>query len=140
MSKVLPPPDESPLVLGARLYPGVEFQEGVRDDLLVRLAEDCTKLLIRKGPRGYRRDGHPNWDARYREIRSKLQMKAVEVTAQADANLADAPEEAIVRNLYDAWRQSSGHWGVVSKPHKRYGDWIGVTKGGIWYGTIIVAD
>lgn len=140
MSKVLPPPDESPLVLGARLYPGVHFQEGVRDDLLVRLAEDCTKLLVRNGPWGYWRDGHPRWDARYREIRSKLRMKAVEVTAQADANLADAPEEAIVRNLYDAWRQSSGHWGVISKPHKRYGDWIAVTKSGIWYGTIIVAD
>lgn len=139
MSKVLPPPEESPLVAGARLYPGVQFQEGVRDDYLVNMAQVCSELLAKKGPKVYRRDGHPNWEARYQTLR-KLGLRAVEVTAQADASLANASEEAIVQNLYDAWKQSSGHWRVISKTHQRYGDGLARSAGGIWYGTIIVAD
>lgn len=140
MSKILPPPDESPLVIGARLYPGVRFHEGIRDDLLVRLAEDCSRMLALGGPRKYRIDGHPQWNERYVKIRNELGLKAVEVTAQADASLANAPEEAVVRNLYDAWKQSSGHWRAVSRKHKLYGDGVAQSNGGIWYGTIIVAD
>lgn len=140
MSKVLPPPDESPLVAGGRLYPGVHFHEGMQDELLVSLSEDCAKLLAKRGPSGYRWDGHPDWDERYAKIRQQLNMRAVEVSAQADKNLADAPEAEVVKNLYDAWRLSKGHWGVVSKPHKRFGDGLARSKGGVWYGCLIVAD
>ena len=133
-------PDESPLVAAARTYPGVRFQEGVRDPLLVSMAEDCADLLAARGTQGYRRDGHPAWDERYGKIWEKLRMKPVEVTAQADRNLTNAPLVDVATNMYDAWQQSEGHWEVIEEPHARYGDAMAKGTEGVWFGCIITAD
>lgn len=133
--KVVPPP-ESPLVEAARRYPGVRFYEGERDDLLVRLAQECADLLAKRGERAYWRDGHPSWSKRATEIRDTLGMSGVEVTAMERPGEGD---DVCHEAFYD-WERSSGHWRVVSTPHAKYGDALASTKSGIWFAVIICAD
>jgi hypothetical protein len=40
----------------------------------------------------------------------------------------------------DAWRQSPGHWGAVSRPHRYFGYDIAQASNGTWYATGIFAD
>lgn len=134
--KVVPPPEESPLVEAARLYPGVRFHEGVRDTFLVGLAEDCAKLLVKGGENNYRFDGHPGWKQRFAEIRKTLGMAGIEVTAMARPGEGDE----IGHELFYDWQRSSGHWRVVSTKHDRYGDALAKDKRNVWFGVIIVAD
>jgi len=134
--KIIPPPEESPLVEAARIYPGVRFHEGVRDPLLVQLAQDCADLLVRNGEAEYAQDGHPGWDERFHEIRKALGMTGVEVTAMARPGEGDD----IGHEVFYDWERSAGHWRVVSTPHKRYGDGLAKSQNGIWYATVVVAD
>jgi hypothetical protein len=40
----------------------------------------------------------------------------------------------------DAWRQSSGHWGAVSRPQRYFGYDIARGGNGTWYATGIFAN
>lgn len=146
MKMKVPHPEESPLVLGAAKYPGVRFHEGLRHPLLVELAQTYADEMAAINSQSQRRQGHFGWNKRSQRIREELGLKAVEVSAQSDTLLANAPVSEVVENLYDAWRQSDGpkpladHWGIISEAHALYGDGIAQSKQGIYYGCIIVAD
>lgn len=126
----------SAMIEAADQYPGVQFHHGVRDPLLVRLAQDTADTLARRGEWGYRFDGHPGWDAKYLTIRQRLGMRAVEVSAQSWPRQTVGAE----RGMYDSWNASPGHWRVVSTVHKRYGEGIARSRRGTFFAAIIVAD
>jgi hypothetical protein len=44
------------------------------------------------------------------------------------------------REMWDAWRQSRGHWAVASKRHDWFGAGMAKSKRGVWYATIITVD
>ena len=142
--------EDSTMVAAAKVFPGVRFHEGVRDPLLTRLAQEYASEMasINSQSKGWgrRRQGHFGWDARYATIRSQLGMKGVEVSSETWKWQANAAMAEVGAEMFRTWRQSNGpypyadHWGVVSKPHKRYGDGLARSRAGIWYGTIIVAD
>jgi hypothetical protein len=140
------PLPEPPLIAVAQVYPGVRFHEGERDNLLVALAQGYADEMAAINSQSRRGQGHFGWARRYERIRAELNMKAVEVSAQSDNRLADAPLDAVAENLFDSWRQSDGpppkadHWGVVSKPHARYGDGLARSTRGVWFGCVIAAD
>jgi hypothetical protein len=135
---------DSPLVAAAKLYPGVRFHEGVRDPLLVQLAQTYSEQMaaINSQSKGWgrRREGHFGWDARYATIRSQLGLRGVEVSAESWDRQANASPPEIGRTMFESWRASSGHWRVVSTPHKRYGDGLAKSRRGIWFAAVIIAD
>jgi hypothetical protein len=126
----------SAMIEAADAYPGVKFHHGERDPLLVRLAQETADTLARRGEWGYRFDGHPGWDAKYQTIRKQLGMRAVEVSARSWRGQT----VGIERGMYDSWRASTGHWRVVSTPHKRYGEGIAKSRRGTYFSAVIVAD
>lgn len=134
------PVTEPVLIAAAMLFPGVRFQEGERDPLLVELAQGYAEQMAAINSQSKRGQGHFGWDARYRTIREELGMKAVEVSAESWDRQADAPMDEIGRTMFESWKASSGHWRVVSTPHKRYGDGLAKSRRGIWYAAIIVAN
>jgi SAM-dependent methyltransferase len=132
---------ESPLVSAAMIYPGVRFHEGIRDAFLVGLAEENSRKQAARD-----RQDHYGFQQRYDEVHETLGMRAVEVTAESWYWQSNEPMNVIAKGMYDSWVQSRGpppradHWGVVSKPHKRYGDAISKSRRGVYYATILVAD
>lgn len=131
---------DSVLVAGGRVYPGVKCLDGLRDPFLVEQAQSAANILAANGERAYWTDGHPGWDSRFRLISSTLGMGVSEVTAFSWPDSSEKPTPEIVSGLYYDWQRSPGHWSVVSRPHKRFGDGIARSRNGIWYSTIIVAD
>jgi len=131
---------ESPLVKAAKLYNNVHFYEGQRHNLLVRLAEDYSNQMASINSQSYRGVGHFGVEKRYAEIRNKLGLRGNEVTAESWSWKYNYPIDIIAKEMFDSWNYSSGHWAIVSKPHKLYGDAIAKSKQGIYYATIIVAD
>jgi SAM-dependent methyltransferase len=133
--------EDSPLVQAAMLYPGVRFHEGLRDAYLVGLAEWNSKQQATYG-----RQDHYEFQRRYDDVRKTLGMRAVEVAAESWSWQSNEPMNVIAKGMFESWAQSRGpqpladHWGVVSKPHARYGDGLARSRRGIWYATIIVAD
>lgn len=138
---------ESPLVDAARIYPGVRFYEGRRDSWLTQVAQKYSEEMaainsqsINKSWRNPMGEGHFGVEQRYADIRQKLGMKGNEVTAESWYWQSNSSMNKIAEGMFDAWKYSSGHWNVVSKPHKLYGDGLAKSRQGIWYATIIVAD
>lgn len=132
--------EDSPLVAAGRAYPGVKCLDGLRDPLLVDLAQDCANRLAASGERAYWRDGHPGLNARFGIIRQRLGMDPDEVSAFSWPDAATEPTQAIASGLFYDWQRSSGHWAVVSKPHARFGDGLAKSRNNVWYGVIITAD
>jgi hypothetical protein len=131
-----PPPLDSALIAEAKVHPGVRFDEGWRDPFLVSLAQGYSDQMARMGSQG----GHRGWSGRYGEIRRVLNMRGVEVTAESWPWQVNDPPVALARDAFRSWSYSSGHWRVVSTPHRRYGDGLAKSKQGVWFTTIIVAD
>jgi hypothetical protein len=131
---------ESPLIDAAKIYSGVRFQEGIRDAWLVQVAQKYSEQMAAINSQSYRGEGHFGVEKRYADIRQKYGMKGNEVTAESWYWKTNYPIDIIAKEMYDSWHYSSGHWSVVSKPHKMYGDGLAKSRQGIWYATIIVAD
>lgn len=138
---------DSELTKAAKYYPGVRYIEGQRNSLLDSLAQTYSNEMAainsqsrnktRRNPMG---EGHFGVEARYAKIRQDLGMKGNEVTAESWYWQSNSPMNEVAKGMFDSWQQSSGHWNVVSKPHKLYGDGLAKSKQGIWYATILVAD
>ena len=130
----------SRLVYVGEEYPGVRCFRGERNTLLVGLAQDCADTLARRGDKAYWDDGHPGWDARYREIRATLGMTAVEVSAFSWPQTSEELTNEIVHGMFFDWQRSDGHWNVVSTEHKMYGDALAKSLTNVWFGVVITAD
>jgi hypothetical protein len=78
--------------------------------------------------------GHHGWDARFHAINARLPAGhvAYEVCSESwpGQTLMDAAEECV-----DSWRQSSGHWGHVSRQAAYYGYDMRLGRNGVWYAT-----
>lgn len=132
---------KDPMIVSVgRHYPGVRCFGGLREPLLVELAQDCADRLASNGEAAYWRDGHPGWDGRFHRIRSRLGVSAVEVSAFSWPNPSDTLTVEIVRGFFFDWQRSSGHWAVVSAPHARFGEGVAKSRANIWYGVVITAD
>jgi len=127
---------DSVLVTAGRHYPGVRFYEGLRDPLLVDLAQTYAEQMANINSQSNRGEGHFGWDERRTKIRRELGLKGNEVSAEIH------PWESgeLGQNAFHDWQRSSGHWAIVSQPHDRYGDGIAKSRQGVVYVVIIVAD
>jgi hypothetical protein len=78
--------------------------------------------------------GHHGWDARFQAINARLPAGhvAYEVCSESwpGQTMLDAAEECV-----DSWRQSSGHWGQVSRQASYYGYDMRLGRNGVWYAT-----
>jgi hypothetical protein len=78
--------------------------------------------------------GHHGWDARFHSINARLPAGHVSYEVCSESwpgqSLLDAAEECV-----DSWRQSSGHWGQVSRQAEYYGYDMQRGTNGVWYAT-----
>lgn len=78
--------------------------------------------------------GHHGWDARFHAINARLPAGhvAYEVCSESwpGQTMLDAADECV-----DSWRQSSGHWGQVSRQATYYGYDMRQGRNGVWYAT-----
>ena len=133
-------PKDSSLLSMAKIYPGVQFYNGERNDYLVSLAEQCAQLMAKNGVSKYWRDGHPDWNSRFFSIRNNLGLTGVEVTAFSWPRASNEINTDITRGLFYDWQRSPGHWNVVSNNHTMFGEATAKSSNGVWYGCIICAD
>jgi len=134
------PPAVSPLVAAAAIYPAAQCCEGMRDPYLVTMAQGYAEQMAHIGSQSYRGRGHFGWTGRHAAILRVLGMDGDEITAESWPWEGDAPMSQIARGMFDAWRQSPGHWRIASRPHRRFGDGLAKSRRGIWYACIIVAN
>lgn len=146
------PPEPSPpvpaILRAANETPGVRIQEATRDSYLREMAQDYaeqmaainsqSKLVWRNGRRI--KEGHFGVERRYADIRSTLGMKGDEVTAESWPRQRNASKVELWQEMFKSWKGSSGHWAVVSARHDRFGDGLAMSKQGIWYACVLVAD
>lgn len=81
--------------------------------------------------------GHHQWERRFHGINARLPgTVAYEVCAESwpGQPLVEAAEECV-----DSWRQSSGHWGQVSRQAEHFGYDMRRGRNGVWYATGIFA-
>jgi len=82
--------------------------------------------------------GHHNWERRFHAINAQLPagLVAYEVCAESwpGQDLLSAAEECV-----DSWRQSPGHWDLVSRRHVLFGYDMQRGANGVWYAAGIFA-
>jgi len=82
--------------------------------------------------------GHHHWQQRFQAINAQLPagLVAYEVCAESwpGQDLIAAAEECV-----DSWRQSSGHWDLVSRRHVLFGYDMQRGANGVWYAAGIFA-
>jgi len=85
------------------------------------------------------RQGHQQWDRRYRELAIRLPLHAdfTEIAAESwpwQTREQSAPE------MFTCWRHSPGHWRVANGSCAIYGYAMARGRNGIWYGCGITAQ
>ena len=127
----LPPgtPTQRALIYAIRIHPDAPAStNGTFDPMLAKEAERHSLYQAR-----VQRQGHHNWDARFRRINAKLPgLTACEVCAESwpGESLVEAAVECV-----NSWRQSPGHWRAVSQACPVYGYDMKRGNNGIWYAT-----
>ena len=118
------------LIYAVRTHP--DRPASTQGELSADLAEEAT--LHSKHQARIRRQGHHNWDRRFRRINTKLPngLLASEVCAESwpGENLVEAAKECV-----RCWRLSSGHWKAVRARHRLYGYDMRRGSNGVWYAT-----
>lgn len=127
------------LEAGGKTYPGANVTQSTRHPYLDSLAQKHSEYQAR-----VRVQGHQNWNTRFNQCLQKFgqSSRPVEICAESwpwDWNL---PPEKVGRTMYNAWRQSAGHWKIASRKHKYAGYGMAQEKGGKrrWFATIITVD
>ena len=81
--------------------------------------------------------GHQNFERRFHTLSAAAGGSVAEVCAES------WPGQTMIDSCIDcvaSWRQSSGHWRAVSRPHRAFGYDIRRGRDGIWYATGLFAD
>lgn len=115
------------LVLAVRRHPeGPQSTCGSCDDVLATAATSHSVLQA-----SLMRQGHHDWQKRSRQLTGGS-GGASEVCAESwpDQDLLDSCVDCVA-----CWRQSEGHWQVVSSPQTAFGYDIRRGNNGIWYAT-----
>ncbi len=96
------------------------------------LAEEAERHAAYQAQIGVQ--GHHAWETRFHRINARLGqgMRSTEVVAESwpGETLVEAAIECV-----HSWRQSSGHWSAVARPHRAWGYDMRRGRNGIWYGT-----
>ena len=131
-TSTLPPgtPTQLALISAIRTHPDAPTStNGTFDPMLAKEAERHSLHQAR-----IQRQGHHNWDQRFRRINAALPagFTAIEVCAESwpGQTLAEAATECV-----NSWRQSPGHWKAVSEGYPLYGYDMKRGRNGIWYAT-----
>lgn len=88
------------------------------------------------------RCGHPGWveDRFYAVLGLGLGKQADEIAAMSWPDRSDGPLSDIGDQMFEAWRQSSGHWRTASRVHAWFGAGMARSVRGTWYAAIITVD
>lgn len=129
-TQATPTPTQRALIHAVRTHPDAPARaNGTFDPVLAKEAERHSLHQAR-----IQRQGHHNWDRRFRRINAALPdgLTAVEVCAESwpGESLAEAAAECV-----NSWRQSPGHWAAVSGACPVYGYDMKRGRNGIWYAT-----
>ena len=135
-----PPPALSPLTKVGRQYPGAHCCDGMRDPILVNIAQEYADQMASINSQSYQGKGHFGFDQRRQQVWNTLRMHAVEITAESWSWQVNASGDELGKEMFYCWRRSPGHWSVASRFHKRFGDGLSKSRQGIWFACIIVAD
>lgn len=85
----------------------------------------------------HRRQGHQNWDYRRTQLAERLPRFRFEEVCAESWNWNTRDEAAV--EMFNSWRQSPGHWQLVTAPNKWYGYSMAKGSNGIWYACGIFA-
>lgn len=123
------------LILAVRTHP--ESPRSTQGDLLELLAEETERHSSHQA--SIMLQGHHNWDQRFHTINAGLpgQMVAQEVCAES---WPGQPLLEAARECVHSWRQSSGHWSAVHRPHRFFAYDMKRGKNGVWYATGLFGD
>lgn len=116
-------------------YPGARICRSEYDTLLASLAQDHANYMARVD-----RQGHQHFQSRYQRVREELGLSAVEICAESWPDQRDSSMWEIGQEMFECWQQSSGHWAVASRVHKRFGDGLAQGASGVWYACLLAAD
>jgi hypothetical protein len=122
------------LVAAGRVFPGARVFEGQPDPQLQAFAREHAEYQART-----QQQGHQRWETRFHAISKAMGNRPpTEICAESWPWEKDAAPETVGRSMFQAWRQSPGHWRVASTPSLQYGAAMARGRNGIWYATIIV--
>jgi hypothetical protein len=133
------PPPMSPttqgLVDAGKKYPGAHVCESQPHPLLMKLASEQAQYQAQ-----HQTQGHQGFPARCQKIQQAGMGSAAEICAESWPWQRDESMFNLGTEMFQCWRQSSGHWAVACRKHKWFGAEMAQGQNGIWYATIIVAD
>ncbi len=118
------------VIFAVRIHP--DHPKSTNGEVSSRLAEEARSHSQYQAD--IRKQGHHNWDRRFRKINLALpsELWASEVCAESwpGQHLLESAIECV-----RCWRFSEGHWSAVSAEHPFYGYDMKLGTNGIWYGT-----
>jgi hypothetical protein len=128
----LPPgtPTQRALIYAIRIHPDAPAStNGTFDPMLAKEAESHSLHQAR-----IQRQGHHNWDARFRRINAVLPAGLVACEVCAESWPGESLVEAAIECVR-SWRTSSGHWRAVRTACPVYGYDMKRGSNGVWYAT-----
>jgi len=121
------------LLMAGKAFSGVRVFEGEKhSELQVFAREHAEYQAI------HRRQGHQLWEKRFQVITRAMGSPPTEICAESWPWEKDADPQTVGQSMFHAWRKSSGHWRVASRPCRYYGAAMARGANGIWYACIIV--
>lgn len=87
-----------------------------------------------------RQGAHHGFQERYDEVKEKLGLHAVEITAESWVWQGQCSQDELWEEAVKCWKTSPGHWRIASVPHKALGMAMAKGRNGIWYFVCLVAD
>jgi hypothetical protein len=118
------------VIFAVRIHP--DNPKSTDGELSTRLVEEARSHSQYQAD--IRKQGHHNWDRRFRQINTHLptELWACEVCAESwpGQHLLESAIECV-----DCWRYSEGHWSAVVAEHPYYGYDMKLGTNGVWYGT-----
>ncbi len=124
------------LIEAGKVFPGANVCKSELNPILQEMATRHAKYQA-----SHNKQGHQLFDQRVKELTKTLgKYKYAEIAAESWKRQANAPMSELGKEMFESWKQSSGHWKVASTSHKYFGADMAKGSNGIWYACILVAD
>lgn len=125
---------EQALIKAGQGYAGALAFQAPLDSLLQSLAKGQAQLQADR-----RMQGHQYFQARFDRVLKELGMVAREVAAESWPWQRNLPLLDVGNEMLKCWRQSDGHWDIVSSECDAIGASMACGSNGTWYATVLVA-
>lgn len=125
---------EQALIKAGQGCAGVLAFQAPLDQLLQSLAKGHAQLQADRC-----RQGHQGFQARFDQVLRELGMTSREVCAESWAWQRNLPLLDVGHEMLKCWRQSKGHWDIVSGECDAVGASMACGSNGIWYAAVLVA-